>query len=462
MNVKNNNPGALFAANANQYWEAGLPVIPLVKNDKRPAIKNWTSFCVNVPSKTTRQNWIKGHANCNLGLALGLEVEEGWRLSAIDVDDDRFVPFIRSFLGGPDISKKGKKGFTAFVLSEKSIKSTVLKLSDGGHAIDFLSYGKQTVLPPSIHPDTSKAYKWSEKSLPEVSIDGLPKVNQAWLRTVETVVAEPGIDSILSGSGTHEAALRLTAKLVGIVSDEIIVDVISAILPTDYKGNTLDELPEMIASAREKGFDRRTGYDPGEKGPVPLGVTEGRAYVFWDNNLRQVIAASAQQLTSPAGLLNLAARKFWAKQFPKTDSNGVPTGDLNPQWAGDVLMQTCRGIGPFSLSTVRGRGVWLEGDRRIINVGDEISEDAKYRYVCFEPLSEIPGRADQIDPSDILEVLKLFHWRDEKDATLLFGWAVIAPVCGVLSWRPHIFLHGPKHTGKTTVSCPPITEPRNS
>jgi hypothetical protein len=48
-------------------------------------------------------------------------------------------------------------------------------------------------------------------------------------------------------------------------------------------------------------------------------------------------------------------------------------------------------------------------------------------------------------------MLKLFKWRNEQDAVLLLGWLAIAPICGVLEWRPHCFLYGPPRCGKTTI-----------
>ena len=36
-------------------------------------------------------------------------------------------------------------------------------------------------------------------------------------------------------------------------------------------------------------------------------------------------------------------------------------------------------------------------------------------------------------------------------AHFLLGWLVLAPVCGALNWRPHIWLTGGAGTGKTTI-----------
>ncbi|TXN15857.1 hypothetical protein FV219_01680 [Methylobacterium sp. WL122] len=44
-----------------------------------------------------------------------------------------------------------------------------------------------------------------------------------------------------------------------------------------------------------------------------------------------------------------------------------------------------------------------------------------------------------------------FTFRDPKNARLLLGWLAIAPICGVLAWRPHCFVYGPPKAGKSTL-----------
>ena len=62
---------------------------------------------------------------------------------------------------------------------------------------------------------------------------------------------------LFTGSQTHEPALRLVAQLVRHTEDDDLIEaIIAAALPENYSGNTLRELPGMIASARRKGFDK--------------------------------------------------------------------------------------------------------------------------------------------------------------------------------------------------------------
>jgi hypothetical protein len=62
---------------------------------------------------------------------------------------------------------------------------------------------------------------------------------------------------LFAGVDTHVPALRLVAQLVRHTEDDNLLQaLIAAALPENYSGNTLRELPGMIASARRKGFDK--------------------------------------------------------------------------------------------------------------------------------------------------------------------------------------------------------------
>ena len=51
----------------------------------------------------------------------------------------------------------------------------------------------------------------------------------------------------------------------------------------------------------------------------------------------------------------------------------------------------------------------------------------------------------------LIELAKKFKWDDPIYAQFLLGWIVLAPVCGALDWRPHIWITGGAGTGKTTI-----------
>jgi putative DNA primase/helicase len=75
---------------------------------------------------------------------------------------------------------------------------------------------------------------------------------------IQAAFTSQHVPAIMEGNGTHEFALKFVAQLVAHTDDdELIRAVVAAALPENYSGNTLGELPGMIASARRKGFDDR-------------------------------------------------------------------------------------------------------------------------------------------------------------------------------------------------------------
>jgi putative DNA primase/helicase len=51
----------------------------------------------------------------------------------------------------------------------------------------------------------------------------------------------------------------------------------------------------------------------------------------------------------------------------------------------------------------------------------------------------------------LIDIFNLMNWERPINAYLLAGWCVIAPVCGALKWRPHIWITGGASTGKSWI-----------
>jgi putative DNA primase/helicase len=75
---------------------------------------------------------------------------------------------------------------------------------------------------------------------------------------IRTAFTSQHVPQLLAGHETHEPALKFAAQLVAHTDDdERIHEVVVAALPENYAGDTLKELPGMIATARRKGFGER-------------------------------------------------------------------------------------------------------------------------------------------------------------------------------------------------------------
>jgi hypothetical protein len=251
-----------FEIEAARYWKRNLPKTPV--DGKVPVTTGWTGGLGGTPSEQKQAEWLEKYRDKNIGLLLGKELTAGGFLVALDVDDDRLLKVVLEVLGLNRAErrvvlsgKRGKKGATIFVRAPKQLKSTVIKGEGGLGNIDFLAAGKQTVMPPSIHPDTGKPYEVYGKSLLEVDFADLPEFSVDQLKLLRAAIGSEHALALIEGKATHDAGLALVAALVGVgYSDEEITDVVVGLLPDGYSGDSLKELPGWLQSAREKGFDQ--------------------------------------------------------------------------------------------------------------------------------------------------------------------------------------------------------------
>jgi putative DNA primase/helicase len=80
---------------------------------------------------------------------------------------------------------------------------------------------------------------------------------------VRAVFMSKYVPPLFSGAETHEPSLRLAAQLVKHTDDDALIEaLVMAALPEDYSGDSIAELPGMIAGARRKGFDRTAQTSP--------------------------------------------------------------------------------------------------------------------------------------------------------------------------------------------------------
>ena len=190
-----------------------------------------------------------------------------------------------------------------------------------------------------------------------------------------------------------------------------------------------------------------------------LGFDRG-SYFYLPRENSQVIELPASGHTK-LNFLNLAPLDWWCGMFPTKTS-------FDTDRAADTLMRVCTEQGVFDPSRIRGRGAWYDAGRVILHLGNRLSvipdegspsehsiQNPPSSYYFYENAKSLIGPADQALPDDIaLELFKLarhFKWEVPASAYFLIGWIVLAPVCGALDWRPHIWITGGAGTGKTTI-----------
>lgn len=146
----------IFATNAAKYFEVGYNVLPIEPYSKAVKISGWQSYCDVKQAPDLIENWCSYYANHNIGIPLGSA--SGIIGLDFDYDPGNLHEKVEKLLQGSLVKKCGQKGYTAFY--RYNGESTKRWRKDGQTCVELLSTGTQTVVPPSIHPDTKKPYYW--------------------------------------------------------------------------------------------------------------------------------------------------------------------------------------------------------------------------------------------------------------------------------------------------------------
>ena len=208
---------SIFAQTAPAYYAAGVPVIPLHFQDKRPAVHGWNKYADEMPTAEEQAGWIKSFPNGNIGLVLGKM--SGVSVMDIDTVDPVLIEKITNILPRSPWVRIGKKGMV-IAYRYTGIKTFRIKTSDGQSLCEFLSDRTQVVLPPSIHPDTKRPYTANcelldvIRSLPECPSDLEDKLRRL-LEEAGVKLSSSGWSKITEyvASGTRDLNLMEKAGL---------------------------------------------------------------------------------------------------------------------------------------------------------------------------------------------------------------------------------------------------------
>lgn len=178
-------------------------------------------------------------------------------------------------------------------------------------------------------------------------------------------------------------------------------------------------------------------------------------HCFYANGSKIIVKFNTSQMTV-SSCMDLAPLNFWEQMFPKKSSKTKFDIDAATNW----LSQTSQGKGIFSPKMIRGRGAWDDDGRTVVHSGSHLVVDGqqlrlgdhktRFIYEIGEPLGFGAANPMQAaEASKLVELLKLLNWERDINSYLLAGWCVVAPICGALKWRPHIWITGGAGTGKS-------------
>lgn len=185
------------------------------------------------------------------------------------------------------------------------------------------------------------------------------------------------------------------------------------------------------------------GFETDDTGPV---------FVFFNKRLNCI------QRVSSGGL----SKTFFELLAPETLWRLIIGDDFKTPHQVQWVIETSGARGMFNDTNIRGRGAWFDEGRSVLHVGDRLLVDGeeiglgdlvtKYTYpggqeMEYEAVAPLPATK----AVGLIKLLANISWEREVSATLLAGWCVLAPICGALDWRPHIWITGPAGTGKSWV-----------
>lgn len=206
--------------------ERGYAALPIMPGTKRPGylrggewvgMPDWHQrFAKRLPTTFEVQLWSATDAGVCVvaGAASG-----GLCAIDIDTDDPAIVSAIVSVLPPTTVRKTGQKGETLFYRGEAVAESASFNLLRDGKKVrvcDLIGPGRQTVLPPTIHPDTRAPYRWSgAEALEEVAVFELPELGEDVAARIAEALKpfgfdeEPKRDITRPVSGDHDSPHRL-------------------------------------------------------------------------------------------------------------------------------------------------------------------------------------------------------------------------------------------------------------
>jgi putative DNA primase/helicase len=237
---------------------------------------------------------------------------------------------------------------------------------------------------------------------------------------------------------------NLTDEPYSVESDEVIPDETPKQEPIQAKTEK--------SSRGRKPFDnehfRVLGYERYEEGKI--------RYHFYSYHAKMIISLTPTQMTK-SNLIVLAPLNWLEQLFPGKSSS------FSADSAVQFLVGHGNAAGVFNPKKIRGRGAWLDGDDIVIHDGESLRVNglrtelvdypSDYIYEIAESFQFGNSKAMNVIESKLLmDQFKFINWdRGEVAAKLCAGWCVIAPICGVLDWRSHLWITGAAGSGKSWI-----------
>jgi putative DNA primase/helicase len=186
-----------------------------------------------------------------------------------------------------------------------------------------------------------------------------------------------------------------------------------------------------------------------------LGMDDGQMRYMPDNGQHIVSLSPASH--SKLNLMQLSPLQIWEQSFP---------GKSGVDWdaACNALIQFSQSMPKFDPRLIRGRGCWIDGGDVVYHAGDKLAVGGKsmpiprykspQRAIYESGLSisiDTENPARNADSAQLITLCELLSFEQPLFGKLLAGWIALAPICGAMQWRPHIWITGASGSGKTWI-----------
>lgn len=181
------------------------------------------------------------------------------------------------------------------------------------------------------------------------------------------------------------------------------------------------------------------------------------AFYYQPHSTGQVTRLSRSAHTG-TNLCAIAPLRYWETLYPSK---------MGVNWtaAASSLFEKQSQAGIYSPDRIRGRGAWWDQKQSVLHLGDRLVVNGINRSVSdgiptsrylYQRLGNLrgPGNAKPLTNAEsyvLAELAERFHWEVPASGLLIAGWVALAPICGALNWRPHIWLTAGAGSGKSAV-----------
>jgi hypothetical protein len=156
-------------------------------------------------------------------------------------------------------------------------------------------------------------------------------------------------------------------------------------------------------------------------------------------------------------LIKFAPLHYWESVY------GGENGTVSWDNAISDITHSCTDAGYYNAESVRGRGVWIDNGRTVINTGKSIIcngvehkyqqfSDTEYIYTEGYPLKiNVSKVATKEQAQKLLQIANLLPFKKDSHKHLFIGHIISSIVCGGLAWRSHLYLTAPAGSGKSWI-----------